>query len=237
MLKNISALIESLGLSLQKRALHLQFSNPTLNAQVFIQCIQGQNFINLGLNAEILCLSTNAHIALKQFIGCQVAVDQVTDFGELYRTTGIVTGASQGQSDGALTLYKLTIEDATALWHKRRNSRVFMNKNVREISEILFKEWQAKSTLFASSLSLNNSGLKQEYDIRPFVMQSNETDYEFLTRLWRSEGINWLVDESTNTVPISAAQIQAQKLRLIDDNTQYEALSRRSIRFHRSNAS
>ena len=236
MLKNINALIESLGLSLQKRALHLQFSNSMLNTQVFIQCIQGQHTINQGLKAEILCLSTHAHLALKQFIGCQVAVDQVTDFGELYRTTGIVTGASQGQSDGALTLYKLTIEDATALWHKRINSRVFINKSVREITEVLFKEWQAKSALFAASLTLEISGLKQDYDIRPFVMQSNETDYAFLTRLWRSEGINWLVDEALHVVPISATQIQAQKLRLIDDNSQYSALSRRSIRFHRSSA-
>ncbi len=236
MLKNINVLIESLGLSLQKRALHIQFSNSALNTQVFIQCIQGQHFINQGLKAEILCLSTNAHIALKQFIGGQVAVDQVTDFGELYRTTGIITGASQGQSDGALTLYKLIIEDGTALWHKRRNSRVFMNKSVREISEILFKEWQTKSPLFAASLSLDANGLKQNYDIRPFVMQANETDYEFLTRLWRSEGINWLVDESAKIVPVSATQIQVQRLRLIDDNSQYEALSRRTIRFHRSSA-
>ncbi len=207
MLKNINALIESLGLSLQKRALHLQFSNSMLNTQVFIQCIQGQHTINQGLKVEILCLSTHAHLALKQFIGCQVAVDQVTDFGELYRTTGIVTGASQGQSDGVLTLYKLTIEDATALWHKRINSRVFINKSVREITEVLFKEWQAKSALFAASLTLEISGLKQDYDIRPFVMQSNETDYAFLTRLWRSEGINWLVDEALHVVPISAMQI------------------------------
>ena len=49
MLKNINVLIESLGLSLQKRALHIQFSNSALNTQVFIQCIQGQHFINQGL--------------------------------------------------------------------------------------------------------------------------------------------------------------------------------------------
>jgi type VI secretion system VgrG family protein len=236
MLKNITTLLESFGLGLQTRAIHVQFSNQALNSSVFLQCIQGQQQINQGLKAELLCLSTNAHIALKQFIGCQVAVDQVTDFGELYRTTGIVTGASQGQSDGALSVYKLTLEDATSLWHKRRNSRVFMNKSVLEISEILFKEWQAKSALFSASLSLDSSGLKKQYDIRPFVMQANETDYEFLTRLWRSEGINWLVDESVRIVPISATQIQAQKLRLIDDNTQYEAMPRRSIRFHRSHA-
>ncbi|AXQ23845.1 type VI secretion system tip protein VgrG [Acinetobacter wuhouensis] len=236
MLKNINSLLESFGLSMQKRAIHVQFSNQNLNSSVFLQCIQGQHIINQGLKAELLCLSTNAHIPLKQFIGCQVAVDQVTDFGELYRTTGIITGASQGQSDGALTVYKLTLEDASTLWHKRRNSRVFMNKSVVEITEILFKEWQAKSALFASSLSLDSSGLKKEYDVRPFVMQANETDYDFLTRLWRSEGINWLVDEAARVVPVSAAQIQAQKLRLIDDNSQYEAMPRRSIRFHRSHA-
>lgn len=140
-------------------------------------------------------MSINAHIALKQFIGCQVAIDQVTDTGQLARTSGIITRATQGQSDGALTLYTLNIQDSTALWHKRRNSRVFMNKSVAEISEILFKEWQNRSSLFAASLTLDLSGLAQNYDIRPFTMQINETDYEFLTRLWRSEGINWLVDE------------------------------------------
>ncbi len=46
-------------------------------------------------------------IPLKQFIGVQVAVDQVTDQGKLFRTTGIITEATQGQSDGSLTLYKL----------------------------------------------------------------------------------------------------------------------------------
>lgn len=236
MLRNINILLERFGLGMQKRAIHVQFSNPVLNANVFLQCIHGTQHINQGLKAELLCLSTNANIALKQFIGCQVAVDQVTDFGELYRTTGIVTGASQGQSDGALTVYKITLEDATSLWHKRRNSRVFMNKSVVEISEILFKEWQTKSALFASSLSLDCSGLRKDYDIRPLIVQINETDHQLLTRLWRSEGLSWLIDESASIVPISAAQIQAQKLRLIDDNSQYKAMPRRNIRFHRSHA-
>ena len=236
MLKNIHMLMDSMGLSLQKRALHIQFSNELLNAQVFIQRIEGQHRINQGLKAELMCLSTHAHIALKQFIGGQVAVDQVTDTGELSRMTGVITAASQGQSDGALTLYKLTLEDATALWHKRRNSRVFINKSVRDISEILFKEWQGKSRLFAASLSLNMQGLSRDYDVRPFMMQANETDYEFLTRLWRSEGINWLIDEAEHVVASSAAGIQAQKLCLIDENHEFTALKRRSVRFHRSHA-
>ncbi|CAA0184056.1 type VI secretion system tip protein VgrG [Acinetobacter baumannii] len=236
MFNNISKVLESFGFFSQHRSVYLQFSDASLNSQVFLQRIDGEHHLNQGMTAELICLSTHAHIPLKTFIGVQVAVDQVTDQDQLFRTTGIITGASQGQSDGALTVYKLNISDPTYLWHKRRNSRVFMNKSVREITEILFKEWQGKSPLFASSLTLDLSGLTQAYDIRPFVMQLNESDYDFLTRLWRSEGINWLIDEAELTVASNADHIQPQKLRLIDDNSQYQALSRRTIRYHRSHA-
>lgn len=236
MFNSIYKMLESFGFGSQKRALHIHFSNPALNTQVFIQRIEGEHRINQGLKAEILCLSTNAYLPLKQFIGGRVAVDQVTDVGQLSRLTGVITSASQGQSDGALTVYKLTIEDATALWHKRRNSRVFMSKSVREITETLFSEWQSHSTLFAASLSLNLDGLSRDYDVRPFVMQSNETDAEFLTRLWRSEGINWLIDEQAPMVLSSSEPIQAQQLRLMDENQAFTALGRRKIRFHRSHA-
>ncbi|MCH7313881.1 type VI secretion system Vgr family protein [Acinetobacter sp. ANC 3882] len=236
MLFNIFNVLEKIGLNAQKRIIHVQFSNELLNKQIFLQRIQGQHQLNVGLEAELICLSTNAQIPLKQFIGAQVAVDQVTDSGQLFRTTGIVTEASYGQSDGALTLYKLTFKDATHLWHKRRNSRVFMNKSILEITEVLFKEWQQRSPLFAASLSLDLNGLSQNYDIRPFVMGHNESDYAFLTRLWRSEGISWLIDEAELFVPHSSTPIKAQKLRLIDDNSQYQALARRSMRYHSSSA-
>lgn len=237
MIRNsIAQILEQLGLSAQKRALHIQFSNQQLNSEIFLQRIDGQHVLNQGLKIELICLSSNALIPLKSFIGTQVAVDQVTDQGQLFRSSGIITRATQGQSDGALTLYKLTLEDATSLWHKRRNSRVFMDKSVRDITRILFEEWQSNSPLFAAALKLDLSGLQQTYDVRPFSMQSNETDYEFLTRLWRSEGINWLIDESELLLLHSSAPITVQKLRLIDDNSQYQALSRRVIRFHRSSA-
>ncbi|KHF76499.1 hypothetical protein PJ15_3255 [Acinetobacter sp. neg1] len=236
MLSSIFQILESLGLSTQKRAISIQFSNAALNTQIMLQRVDGYHGINDGLSLELICLSTNPYIELKQFIGCQIAVDQVTDSGQLFRTTGIITGASQGQSDGALSLYRLTMQDATSLWHKRRNSRVFMNKSAVEICEIIFKEWQSKSPLFAASLKLDSSGLTRNYDIRPFSMQSNESDYEYLTRLLREESINFLIDESNYIVASSSQSIEAQKLRLIDDNAQFKALERRSIHYHRSNA-
>ncbi|MDH2497300.1 type VI secretion system Vgr family protein [Acinetobacter baumannii] len=236
MLNSIHQVLDSLGISPQKRAIHVQFTSPILNDQVFLQRIDGVHALNDGLKAELLCLSTNATIQLKSFIGVQAAVDIVTERGELTRVTGIITHVQQGQSDGSLTLYKLTLEDPTALWKYRRNSRVFMNKSVVEIWEILFKEWQAKNTLFAASLSLDLSGLTQTYDVRPFVMQHNESDWNFLTRLLRSENISWLIDEAQHIVPSTDTSIQAQKLRLIDANSQYQPLDRKTIRYHRSSA-
>ncbi|PTV49439.1 type VI secretion system Vgr family protein [Acinetobacter pittii] len=236
MLNSIHQILDSLGINPQKRAIHIQFTSPILNDQVFLQRIDGVHALHDGLKAELLCLSTNATIQLKSFIGVQAAVDIVTERGELTRVTGIITQAQQGQSDGSLTLYKLTLEDPTTLWKYRRNSRVFMNKSVVEIWEILFKEWQVKNPLFAASLSLDLSGLTQTYDVRPFVMQHNESDWDFLTRLLRSENISWLIDEAQHIVSSTDTSIQAQKLRLIDANSQYQPLDRKTIRYHRSSA-
>ncbi|WP_420315519.1 phage late control D family protein, partial [Acinetobacter bereziniae] len=236
MFNNINFVLEKMGLSAQKRALHIQFSNPNLVAHVFLQRIDGTHTINDGVNLQLICLSTRSNIMLKTFIGSQVAVDMVNDRSELHRISGIVTKAELGSSDGALTVYRLSVEDPTALWKYRRNSRVFMAKSVIDVIQILFSEWVQRSSLFASSLTLDLSGLSKDYDVRPVCIQAFESDYDFLTRLMREESINFLIDEAQLKVTHSTEPIQPQKLRLIDDNTQYKSLERRIIRFHRSSA-
>lgn len=234
---NIYDILDKLGFDSQTRAISAKFSNTFLNKNVFVQRVDGHQEINSGLNIELLALSVDSTIPLKQFMGCQVAIDTVTDTGQLFRTTGLITEASQGQSDGSLTVYKLQLKDATALWQKRRNQRVFMNKSCLDIIQILFKEWQERSPLFAASLTLSTERLHQDYDVRPFTMQTSaESEYEFITRLLKSEGINFFIDETESFVRDNSAPIQPQKLCLIDDNHQFEALTRQNIRFHRSDA-
>ena len=60
MLFNILNVLEKIGLSAQKRAIHVQFSNELLNSQIFLQRIEGKHQLNVGLEAELICLSTNA---------------------------------------------------------------------------------------------------------------------------------------------------------------------------------
>ena len=61
----IFQILDSLGLVAQNRVLHVQFSNASLYNQVFLQRIEGEHTLNQGSVAELLCLSTNAHIAFK----------------------------------------------------------------------------------------------------------------------------------------------------------------------------
>ncbi len=144
---NIYAAIEQLGLSAQNVPFIFSSAIPRLTNKYSFSAYNGTHELNAGIELQLLCLSTSAHIPLKQFIGSQVAVDIVTEKSELNRISGIITKADVGASDGALTIYRLTVEDPTALWKHRRNSRVFMAKSVVEVVQTIFAEWQQRQPL------------------------------------------------------------------------------------------
>ena len=68
MLDNIFGILDKFGFGTQKRAISAQFSNAQLNSQIMLQRIDGFHGINEGMSAELICLSTNPFIELKQFI-------------------------------------------------------------------------------------------------------------------------------------------------------------------------
>ncbi|WP_374668091.1 hypothetical protein [Acinetobacter sp.] len=68
MFNTIAQILEQFGLGAQKRAIHARFSNPALHAQVFVQRIDGQHAINDGVQMQLICLSTQANIPLKQHL-------------------------------------------------------------------------------------------------------------------------------------------------------------------------
>ena len=46
-------------------------------------------------------------------------------------------------------------------------------------------------------------------------MQSNESDYAYLTRLMREEGINWLIDESETMVLSNSRRLSLKNYALL----------------------
>ena len=53
---NIYAALEQLGLTAQKRAIHIQFSNTDLNNKVFLQRVDGTHQLNDGVHLQLICL-------------------------------------------------------------------------------------------------------------------------------------------------------------------------------------
>lgn len=236
MLNELLGILDKFGLSAEKRPLSALFSSKELNQKLYAQHFSGRSAVNESMRAQLLCFSTDSTIPLKRFIACQVAVDQRTDDGRIFRTTGIITEVVQGASDGALTSYLLTIEDPLSLLNHRKNSRVFLNKNEIEVIEILHKEWCQRSRVYAASNQLDLRGLNENYEIKTQITQYNETDFQFFKRLLARISVNFIQKEQQAFVASFSTDIQAKKLSLFDQNQFLNQLSRQNIRFHRSDA-
>ncbi|GAC1610201.1 MAG: type VI secretion system Vgr family protein [Aquirhabdus sp.] len=206
---------------------HLQLQDALL-----IQRISGRDTLCNGLNVELWCLSTSVHIPLKSFIALPIAIEMVTDRGELHQICGVITEASTGESDGGLATYKLHMQDALSLLTRRRNTRVFMDKSVLDISYILLDEWKNRSPLFASILQVDTSRITQEYPPISFTMQSGEDDRAFLFRLWKRWGISWffepIIDLFNETI--------THRLCLFDDVSRLSQNNAGTIKFQRESA-
>jgi type VI secretion system secreted protein VgrG len=201
-----------------------------LQQGMLIQHVSGSESLCGGLDLDVICLATSALIPTKALMAIPIGIQLVTDQGNLHTINGIVTAASSGQSDGSLSIYRLRVQDAFALFKHRRNSRVFMNKNIIQITDVFFDEWKKNSPLFASSMTLDTSGLKQDYSELPFTYQYDENDFDFLSRHWRKHGIAWFIK------PADSNSGLGQVLCLFDDEKSLAQNSAGTVRYHRSDA-
>jgi type VI secretion system secreted protein VgrG len=108
-----------------------------------------------GIELQILCLSENATLELKRFIGLPCELQIVTDRGHLRRLCGIVTAAASGHSDGGIASYRLTVRDALSVMDATRTTRVFRDKSELEIIELVLKEWQRNNPVIASTFDFD----------------------------------------------------------------------------------
>jgi type VI secretion system secreted protein VgrG len=199
-----------------------------LQQGMLIQHISGTESLCGGIDLDIICLTTSALIPTKALLAMPLGVQLVTDRGELHQINGLVTAAGIGQSDGSLTVVRLRVQDAFELFKQRRNSRVFLNKNIIQISDVFFDEWKKNSPLFSSVMSLDTSGVKQDYPTLPFTYQHDETDQIFLERHWKKHGLSWYLRPAKSGL--------GNVLCLFDDAMSLEQNHAGTVRYHRHDA-
>lgn len=194
-----------------------------------------------GLELQILCLSENATLELKRFIGLPCELQIVTDRGNLRRLCGIVTAAASGHSDGGIASYKLTVRDALSVMDVTRTTRVFRDKSELEIIELVLKEWQRNNPVIASTFDFDiHSGLlNRKLPKRALTMQLNESDASFVRRLMQRRGIGWFFRPGRTDRQSQAGGDVAgigHSLVLFDDDKDLARNAAGTIRFHRDGA-
>ncbi|WP_258187493.1 type VI secretion system Vgr family protein [Trinickia symbiotica] len=147
-----------------------------------------------GIEGRLSCVTGIDGISLTDLLGVPVAVQLVTDRGDLHSICGIVTDAWKGASDLGLIAYQLVIRDALSILERRVNTRIFRNQTVPGIVATLVAEWRRKSSTLASSFDLDISRLQRDrYRSHDQTIQFEESDADFIRRLCRREGIAWFI--------------------------------------------
>jgi type VI secretion system secreted protein VgrG len=108
---------------------------------------------------------------------------------------GIITEVRQTGSDERRAYYQFTVRPWLWLASKNRDSRVFQDMNVLQVTEAVLKSgnykfpWQMR----LAAVSLNNN----VFPPRDFIRQFWQSDFEFLSQIWSEWGIYYHFDGMT----------------------------------------
>lgn len=182
-----------------------------------------------GFTYTLACLSTDAFLELKQFIGVPAQISVLTDGGDHRALCGIVTRAEYAGSDGGFTRYVLTLQDPLAVLKLRTNSRVFQDLSVREFVIQLLQEHRQNNSVLAACFDIDDR-CTGEHPAQAWVTQYNESDTAFIARWLAQEGIAWYFEHGDNGVPAEQPKLT---LVLLDDIAALEAGTAARVRFHR----
>lgn len=183
---------------------------------------------------RIVCVSANARIPLKSFMGQRVTLLTTLADGSQARRTGLVRLAEKLGADGSLARYRLTLVPWLWVTTQQRQSQVFQN---RTLSDIIGQLLTPYAPLAAWRYDAAAEQRIAESGPRPHFAQYRETDYDFLARLLAEEGLGFTVVEDEGAPSGHAVLIFADSVRLAEDPS--SAAGRgvlRGVRYHRAHS-
>ncbi|CAN7759324.1 type VI secretion system tip protein VgrG [Caballeronia sp. LjRoot34] len=107
---------------------------------------------------------------------------------------GLITEVRCTGADDRHVYYQFTVRPWLWLASLNLENRIFQNQNVVEVSESILKE---KGYPFLYELRLAAPGFKGTYPKRDYIRQCQESDFQFLSRLWREWGLTFFMDGAT----------------------------------------
>ena len=207
------------------------------------QSINGKEAVCGGFEYQVDCVATSCSLPLKEFIGLPAILEFVNDGGLLRPVCGVITQASSGESDGAISSYRIVICDAMKIMEQRINTRVFRRLSWPQVVVVVLEEWLRKAGVLAGTFDYEFAdGFRLEnYADREQTVQFNESDAVFIRRLLRRSGIAWFFRPGPSRV--SQGNRQAVESTAVHTLVLFDAKSRLAqniagtVRYHRDDAS
>jgi type VI secretion system secreted protein VgrG len=223
--------------------MRLGFPDGSSDDVLLPQRINGVEAICDGIELRIYCVALSADIPLKTLIGLPAEVQIVTDQGDLRSICGIVTEASQGESDGGLATYQLVMRDALAVLDLSVNTRVFFNQSELDIVQAVLREARKNIPALAATFEFEietSLSLRQD-PVRKQIIQCNEGTGAFVRRLLKRRGIAWFfragrASAANDQDAGDASATPAHTMVLFHDAKRLKQSRAGRVRFHRNSA-
>lgn len=132
-------------------------------------------------------VSRNPALKLKQLLGCDALLQIDLDSGSLQKPRlvhGTVRAAVQFQASRRWTYYRIHLAPRLYWLGLRHNLRIFQNLSAPEILQQLLTEAGFDTASYRFELT-------RTYQPRPYCVQYNESELNFLQRLLSDEGIHY----------------------------------------------
>jgi len=245
MAPDLSSLLQYQGdLTADNRPIRLRlFGQDKQNSNILLpQSIHGTETVCGGFNYQIDCVATSCRLPLKEFIGLPATLEFVTDRGRLRQVSGIIAQASSGESDGAISSYRIILCDVMTIMEQRVNTRVFRRLSWPQIVIIVLKEWLQIHSAQAGAFDYEFAdGFRLEnYPGREQTIQFNESDAAFVRRLLGRSGIAWFFRPGSSRVLQQNGQASestpAHTLVLFDAHSTLARNDAGVVRYHRDDA-
>ncbi|HYR25564.1 MAG TPA: type VI secretion system Vgr family protein, partial [Aquabacterium sp.] len=223
----ISRLHAALTLGQATRLLQIETALPSATLVVERLHLTEAVHATEPLWAEVDCLSTSAHLALKALNGEQVSLRLMQADGHWRTWHGYVVRAAQLGADGGLARYRLTLAAWTHWLTLRRDTRIFQDQTAADIVGTVMSAYPQAHF----KLDLTDPG-----PVRALTTQHRETDWAFVQRLMAEEGWSWrLVHEGQQAVASAGTVAGARAARhtLIVFDAQASAPDLGTLRFSR----
>lgn len=144
-----------------------------------MKSMTGREELGRPFEYDLELLSTDANLDLAELLGKPMTIRlELTPLHYRY-WNGIVTDVGFAGSHGRHALYRVTLHPKLSLLDRTSNCRIFQNQSVPTIVKAIFQQ--------------HGFGVKEalsgQYAQREFVVQYDESDFHFVSRLLEHEGI------------------------------------------------